>query len=429
MRPLSLWTIGLLAIVLTACSVSASQESEQRELTRSPDIDPVLTSTESMVVTATSTKEALPPTPSLKIEAIEQIDLPAVPRVDPSRFGVPLEEIIFDTFRPANRAVPLSEAQPALIRSLMDAIPPIYDPRFVSAAATDQWLEDSDIVLGYTGGNDAYAYPIKILNFHEMVSHRVNGRDILASYCPLCRSGIIYDRILTGAEAPLLFGNTSALYESDMVMFDHQTGSYWNQVSGEAIVGPLTGKRLEILPGQMTTWGRWKELYPNTLGLSEDTGFDRNYRNDPFSGYGESINAGGQFFFPVSDAGRDPRLDPAEIVLALEVNDSRRAYPLDVLGDAVVHDLLGETVVVVFSQEDGGGGAAFIPRVDGRELTFELKSGRIQDQETDSIWNLAGRAIDGELVGSQLEPLPARTTYWFSIVANFPDIEVYRPEN
>jgi hypothetical protein len=211
-------------------------------------------------------------------------------------------------------------------------------------------------------------------------------------------------------------------------MFDHQTGSYWNQVSGDAIVGPLTGRRLPILPAQMTTWGGWKELYPDTLVLAEDTGFERNYRRDPFAGYGEGLNTGGQFFFPVSDAGRDPRLEPGEIVLGLEAGGARRAYPLARLGDAVVQEMLGGAAVVIFSGADGPSGAAYSPQIDGRELTFVSEGGRIQDRETGSGWNLAGRAIEGQLAGSQLEPLPARSTFWFSLVANFPEIEVYLPK-
>jgi hypothetical protein len=214
-----------------------------------------------------------------------------------------------------------------------------------------------------------------------------------------------------------------------MVMFDHQTGSYWNQVSGDAIVGPLTGQRLSILPAQMTTWGSWKSLYPETLALSEDTGFERDYRRDPFTGYGEGLNAGGRFFFPVSDAGRDPRLDPGEIVLGLEVDGVHRAYPLELMGDDVVQDTLGNIEVVIFSQADGPSGIAYSPQIDDRRLTFTLEDGRIQDRETGSEWNLAGRAIDGELVGAQLEPLPSRATFWFSLVANFPEIEVYLPES
>lgn len=412
-----LWTFALLGLFLAACSGDAAPDGDR----------PTPAPTKEAAPETTDAPETPSPARLLTIQPVEEVDLDAVPDVDTSRHSVPLDQIIFDTFRSVNRAVPLTETEPGLIRSLRDAIPPLYEPRFASAAETDQWLFDDDVVLGYAAGGEAYAYPVKILNFHEMASHRVAGRHILASYCPLCRSGIVYDRLLPGTDAPLLLGNTSALYESDMVMFDHQTGSYWNQVTGEAIVGPLTGRRLRILPSQMTTWGAWKALHPQTLVLSRDTGFERNYGRDPFAGYGERLNAGGSFAFPVSEAGRDPRLDPGEVVFGLELNGARRAYPLGRLGDAVVHDTLGGTGVVIFSRAKGPSGAAYLPRLDGRDLTLALEDGRIQDGETDSTWDLAGRAVDGELAGAQLEPVPARSTYWFSLVANYPGIDVYRP--
>ncbi|MCA9931503.1 MAG: DUF3179 domain-containing protein [Anaerolineales bacterium] len=168
--------------------------------------------------------------------------------MDTSIHSVPLTEIYFDPFRTTNRAVRLSDAAPDLIHQLRDAFPPIYSPIFESAAAADDWLDSNDLIVGYADGNAAFAYPVRILNFHEIISHEVNGRAVMATYCPLCRSGIVYDRTVNGEM--LLFGNTSALYESDMVMLDHQTGSYWMQVSGEAIVGTLTGTRLTSLPAR-----------------------------------------------------------------------------------------------------------------------------------------------------------------------------------
>ncbi len=241
------------------------------------------------------------------------IDLDAIPPVDTTQHSVPLEEIYFDTFRPTNRAVPLSKADPDLIRSLRDAIPPLYAPVFESAAEADGWLEAADIVLGYADGEEAYAYPVRILNFHEIVSHEVNGRPIIATYCPLCYSGVVYDRRVKGEM--LLFGNTSALHESDMVMLDHQTGSYWVQVSGEAMVGPMTGTRLTPLPAQMATWADWQDLHPDTLVLSRNTGYQRDYGRNPFAGYAEQLNQTSRFAFPVSDAVNDPRLAPGDVVL------------------------------------------------------------------------------------------------------------------
>ncbi len=359
-----------------------------------------------------------------------EINLDAVPPVDRSRHIVPLEMIIFDTFRPVDRAVPLTEIDPGLLRRLRDAIPPIYAPRFERAAAGDAWLKPHDLVLGYAGEEAAYAYPVRILNYHEMVLHDDGGRPLLATYCPLCRSGIVYDRRLAGRAGPLLFGNTSALYESDMVMFDHETGSYWMQVSGQALVGELAGARLTPLPSQTTTWRQWRAQFPDTLVLSRETGHSRNYDRDPFLGLGERLTQSGQFAFPVSEKGRDPRLDPGEIVLGVEVDGRQWAYPLGRLGDAVVHDWIGDgdsIAVVIFSAAEGPAGGAFSPSLDSRRLTFARRDGRIVDEETGSEWNLAGRAVAGELVGAQLTAFPTRSTFWFSQISAFPDLELVWP--
>ncbi len=207
-------------------------------------------------------------------------------------------------------------------------------------------------------------------------------------------------------------------------MYDRQTGSYWHQVSGEAIVGDLTGKALSLLPSVTASWEEWQGLYPQTRVLSRETGYRRDYSRDPFLGYALLVDRG-DFFFPVSEKGRDPRLSPAEVVLAVEVGDSRRAYPLKALGDAALNDTLGGKRVVILSRKEGPSGAAYVPEIEGRELTFEIRNGDLVDRETGSLWDLAGLALTGPLAGSRLEPLPTRTTFWFALVASFPGIEVF----
>ena len=108
------------------------------------------------------------------------------------------------------------------------------------------WLDDDDLVLGYEAGGEVFAYPINIVNFHEMVNDTIGGVPLLVTNCPLCFSGVVFGREVDGQT--LTFGNTSALYQSNLVMYDHQTGSYWSQVGGEAVVGTLTRARLEPLP-------------------------------------------------------------------------------------------------------------------------------------------------------------------------------------
>jgi hypothetical protein len=365
--------------------------------------------------------------PALPQSPIVPIDLDAIPPVDLSWHSVPLGEIYFDTFRRMNRAVPLDVADPSLIRSLLDAIPPIYQPRFESVDSADTWLRDTDLVLGYAAEDEAYAYPINILNFHEIVLHTVGDVPVLASYCPLCRSGIVYDSRVRGEL--LLFGNTSALYQSDMVMVDHATGSYWMQVSGEAIVGPMTGERLKPLPSQTTSWGLWKQQYPHTVSLSRDTGYRRDYRVNPFDSMGSQLNATGRFAFPVSERGRDPRLRPGEIVLGLESGSVEVAYPISRLGDGVINDVVGDTPVTIFSLAEGPTGAAYSSYAGEEALTFVFESGSIKDRETGSTWSFGGVATAGQLKGSHLEALPSRSTFWFALIAAFPDLELHALDN
>ncbi len=285
-------------------------------------------------------------------------------------------------------------------------------------------MDPQNLVIGYVAGERAYAYPIKILNYHEIVNDEIDGRPILVSYCPLCASGIVYDRQLEGRV--LTFGNTSALYESDLVMYDYQTGSYWFQVGGTAIVGPLTGQELTLLSAVTTTWKEWHTLYPDTLVLSRDTGHVRPYSRDAFEGYPLFVNQG-QFAFPVSDKARDDRLLAGEAVLAVQHEDIIRVYPLERLGDEAVNDTLGSIKMVVFSLQEGPSGAAFIAMTDGRELSFEFREGEFRDRETGSIWSLSGLASTGPLTGKQLQPLPTRRTLWFALAAAFPDSQIYSP--
>lgn len=354
----------------------------------------------------------------------DQVTIPEViPTVTIEQHSVPLDQIYFDTFQPVNRAVPLTEASPGLIERLRDAIPPLHSPRYepgVDAA----WLNGEDLVLGYANGEEAWAFPLRILNFHEIVNDVLAGEPVLISYCPLCYSGIVYSRRL--GERTLTFGNTSALYQSDMVMVDYQTGSYWWQVAGSAIVGSLTGERLKILPSQIADWESWLALYPATQVLSRDTGFRRDYGRNPFGGFEEALNSG-SFAFPVSGDVDDPRLKPATRVLAVQRETAIKVYPLSVDRPTAYNDQLNGEAVVVFVQSQPVQGAAYSAIYDGRRLHFQAQGDLFMDEETDSTWDLAGRAVSGPLAGGRLTPLPARTTYWYAMVAAEPDLQLFDP--
>ena len=364
-----------------------------------------------------------PDRPKWSATAIErEIDLDAVPPVDTSNASVPLQEVVFDTFD--GSFVRLSNASEARIRALRDAIEPIYNPGYGSRGALP-WLAGSDLVLGYISESGVpYAYPLKILNFRELVNDEIDGVPILVSYCPLCASGVAYSREVEGRT--LLFGNTSALYQSDLVMFDHETGSYWFQVRGAAIVGELTGARLGVLPSMTLPWGDWKRLHPDTRLLASDGGqsFDERFAQNPFASYPQAIDEE-RFAFPVSKDQLDGRLPASEVVVTVEAGNAIKAYPARVIGDAAVNDEVGGEPVVVFSRA-AGFATAFRPLSSGRRLTFSFVEGTFRDTETGSTWDEAGQAVAGALEGAVLEPLPTRRAFWFSIASSTPGLELHR---
>jgi hypothetical protein len=347
------------------------------------------------------------------------------PKLDTGSATVSLDEVVFDTFR--GGYIPLSEASDTVIESLRDAIRPIYEPAYESVEGGD-WLKDDDLVIGYASAGASYAYPVRMLNLHEIVNDYIDGVAVLVSYCPLCASGVVYNRELDGQV--LLFGNTSALHESDLVMYDHQTGSYWFQVLGEAIVGPLSGKRLEMLPSATVPWGQWVERHPDTLVLSRDLGLggpSNRYDSNPFVGYGERVNDSGPPF-PISPI-TGVRLLPGDRVFAIQVGDSHKGYALDRAGAWTANDVVGGSDVVVIGRDEDGtaAAAAYFSEVDGRVLTWSLEGGVLTDAETGSEWSDAGVAVSGPLEGSSLRAVPSRTSMWFSLVGALPGIKLYIP--
>jgi hypothetical protein len=386
-----------LALVAAACAPDGSPSTGSEELPDEPAATP----------SATGTSEVPDPSEG------EVVLVP--PDIDTTQHSVALSDVHFDTFD--GSSVPLDESTPELRAALLDAIPPIDRPVYGKSDRGD-WMAPDDLVLGYVAGNQAYAYPFKILNFHEIVNDELDGVPVLISYCPLCRSAIVYDRRVAGEL--LSFGNTSALFDSDLVMVDRSTGSYWWQVAGEAIVGPLTGTRLTLLPSAVSTWSGWVGDHPETLVLTRDTGFDRPYERDVFSSYPAAIDAG-QFPFPAGVAARDERLPASTLVVALTVGDTTRAYVTDGFAGPVNDVIDGRPVVLLPTD---GGAMTFSPVVNDTTLVFKVGTAGITDEQTGSVWTDDGLAASGPMEGSRLTPVPSRTTFWFAIVAAFPDAEI-----
>ena len=242
-----------------------------------------------------------------------------------------------------------------------DGIPAIDRPRFVSATkASGSFLDDGDRVLALVVNGKKKAYPLKILNWHEIANDRIGGRNVVVSFCPLCGTGMVFDAKAAGKQ--LNFGVSGMLYRSDMLLYDRQTESLWSQIKQEAVAGKLTGTRLQLIPSTQTTWGAWKKKHPDTLVLSTRTGYDRNYEQDPYEGYDTSRGV----FFPVGKI--DRRYHPKEQVIGVELEGVTKAYPFSELAKVKTpfKDKVGKkTVWVVY---DSKSRTATIKDAAGKEL-------------------------------------------------------------
>ena len=202
-----------------------------------------------------------------------------------------------------------------------DGIPSIDEPKFVSVAEADEWIKDNELVLAMTYDGVERVYPLQILVWHEIVNDWIAGDPVLITYCPLCGSGIAYERTLNGEAVE--FGTSGKLYNSNLVMYDRLTDSYWTQIEGLAITGPMTGTELVALSIDTVVWRDWKATHNDSEVLSQDTGSSRNYGRDPYGSYYEDSF----LFFPVENT--DDRIHAKTVVFGIKVGDSYKAYRED----------------------------------------------------------------------------------------------------
>jgi hypothetical protein len=331
----------------------------------------------------------------------------------------------------STHSVPLSQFQSG--GPPRDGIPPIDEPKPTSQSDADEWLSEREPVLAVEVRRQLRAYPIQILVWHEIVNDTLGGRPIAVTYCPLCNSSLVFDRRVAGRT--LTFGTTGNLRRSDLVMWDRQTESWWQQLSAEAVVGELTGTRLRVLPSQVLSWADFKRIHPDGDVLSRDTGVDRDYGANPYAGYDQPDSE--PFLF---DGETDDRLPPKERVVAIFTEAETVVVPFRRLArEPVVHTEAGGRAVVVFykrgvvspldapvidSSRDVGTAAAFDPRLHGRRLSFERRGDAFVDRETGSRWDIAGRAVAGELAGERLQRVRHDQQFWFALAAFLPDARI-----
>ena len=299
-----------------------------------------------------------------------------------------------------------------------DGIPSIDDPVF-AGVQDSQFMSDSDTVIGLSINGEARAYPLFILVWHEIVNDTVGGVPVAVTYCPLCYTNQVFERVIDGQEVE--FGTSGKLYNSNLLMYDRLTDSYWSQALGLAVKGELTGHELDLVPFDVITWGDWKELYPDTLVLTTDTGHIRSYATDPYGNYYTEP----RIMFPVEHS--DDRLHPKEIILGFEEDGVYKAFrQSDAESHVVINDVIGDSSVLVVSLYSENA-RAFDRTVDGKILSFEYDadSDKIFDTLTDSEWNYEGLAVSGDYAGVELQRIAYSPGFWFEWVAFHPDTLVF----
>jgi len=326
-----------------------------------------------------------------------------------------------------------------------DGIPALNNPRFESIADARTWLGDQSPVIALEIDGVARAYPLAVLTWHEIVNDELNGTPVAVTFCPLCHTALVYDRTLDDTIHD--FGVSGNLRFSDMIMYDRQTETWWQQATGKGIVGSLVGTKLDFLPSQIISIEQFATTYPDADVLSRDTGHSRRYGANPYGGYDTAERQPFLFGDTSGALPTDGRRLPMERVVTLgEGGDGNEpvAFPyVELRSEGVAQlDFEGEPVVVFWAPgtasalgasqidqaEDVGATGVFSSVVDGQALTFSREGGEdgvITDAETGSTWDITGRAIDGPMTGTALEPIAHGDHFWFAWAAFTPDTRIW----
>ena len=316
-----------------------------------------------------------------------------IPVREPHRAGLPLADYADETLRGASQ----------------DGIPSIDDPVFVSPDETP--LDDGDPVFGLVRDGVARAYPQNVLVWHEIVNDTVAGDNVAVTYCPLTGTAMGFER--GDAE----FGVSGQLVNSNLVMYDRATNSWWGQIPGASIAGPHTGNGLQEFRLVWADWGDWRDAYPDTEVLSEQTGFSRNYNDDPYGGYNPTTGyyADEDLSFPVLN--ENDRFHPKKVFTCVRDGDAAVAF-----SNAAVLD---EKVASV--EAEGREYVAF--HDDTLDAVYVYEDGR--DAENTNIEHDEGRYTDGtetwqaDDAPERFRPVYAFAAMWFAWYAYYPHTEVY----
>jgi len=337
----------------------------------------------------------------------------------------------------SNRIVDLNEIIAVIHK---DDIQAIHHPKFISNSVADSMFLNNEPVITVRINQKTKAYPLSILLHHEIVNDELAGQKICVTYCPLCNAAIVFYRDVEfkGKTYSLNFGVSGMLRNSDLVMYDMQTETWWQQFTGEGITGKLAGAELKMLSSLLISYEEFVNAYPDGLILSTETGFDKPYGTNPFENYDDFSNTKPRMFFGKIDN----RFAATERVINIFGINRDKVYPLSVIKEKkVINDVYEGNPVVVFykkgalsvvdkrnisESKDVGSVAVFTPVIEDKKLIFSYsEDGVFQDEETGSLWNLAGNCISGKLAGKTLEPILHGNHFAFAWFEFYPATDIY----
>jgi len=262
-----------------------------------------------------------------------------------------------------------------------DGIPSIDKPKFISAAKAS-YLKPDDRVMGIVVAGEARAYPIRILNWHEIVNDVIKGQAVAVTFCPLCGSGIVYEADFNGKAHK--FGVSGLLYNSDVLLYDRETETLWSQILSKGISGKLVNQALKIVASSHTSWQTWQQKHPQTKVLSNKTGFKRDYNRSPYGDYNDNKST----YFPVAFSSK--KYHPKERVLGITINGKHKVYP--------------------FSELAKSNKTSLNDSFEGKQLRLSF------DVEN----------RDGEIKDNTGEIIASINTFWFAWYAFHPKAEIYK---
>ena len=307
-----------------------------------------------------------------------------------------------------------------------DGIPPIDKPKYVPAAEAEKFLKPNDVVFGLDYQGTVKAYPQKILVWHEIVNDEIKAEKIAVTYCPLTGSAVAF-RGRSRDGAMLTFGTSGKLVNSNLLMYDRQTDSQWPQILGMAIDGKSKGTVLDEIPLAWTHWSRWRARHPNTLVLSNDTGYFRSYGTDPYGSYeklGTYYNSGGPLF-PVMST--NDRFRPKDVVVGAKSSGRQMAIHKQMLrAKKLINTSLAGLPLAAVYDSDLDLVRLFVRQVKERPTNFGFENGRMADELTGSFWTADGRCIEGKMSGSQLQQHASYDVMWFAWYAFFPETQTVK---